>query len=135
MVWVCRLNTLRKPLRSLYRLWLGIFLPLAKIAFRGGFLCILSGTPSWRGINRIGVASLWSVLEGLAYLAREDELPGLMKMVGFVDKKNCRFEYFHQSPKQTYPNAKGVSTTIISFCVKNITQTWLIYPKALSVYS
>jgi len=99
MVWVCRLNTLRKPLRSLYRLWLGIFLPLAKIAFRGGFLCILSGTPSWRGINLIGVASLWSVLEGLAYLAREDELPGLMKMVGFVDRRTAVF-----STSTNHPN-------------------------------
>ncbi|EOK3683509.1 hypothetical protein ACM5PK_005064, partial [Escherichia coli] len=69
-------------------------------------MCVLSGTPSWRGINRIEVASLWSVLEGLAYLAREDELPGFMKMVGFVDKKNCRFEYSPSHPTNL-PISKG----------------------------
>lgn len=68
---------------------------------------ILSGTPSWRGINLIGVASLWSVQEGLSYLAREDELPGFMKMVGFVDKKNCRFEYYPSHPTNL-PINKGV---------------------------
>ena len=69
-------------------------------------MCVLSGTPSWRGINRIEVASLWSVLEGLDYLAREDELPGFMKMVGFVDKKNCRFEYSPSHPTNL-PISKG----------------------------
>ncbi|CAM7766275.1 hypothetical protein L378_03037 [Klebsiella pneumoniae MGH 32] len=28
------------------------------------------------------------------------KLPGFMKMVGFVDKKNCRFEYYPLAPNK-----------------------------------
>ncbi|WP_336104399.1 hypothetical protein [Klebsiella pneumoniae] len=40
------------------------------------------------------------VLEGLTYLVREDEIARLHEDGWFVDKKNCRFEYYPLAPNK-----------------------------------